>query len=440
MTTALTRPRRTRRVLSLVAIVGAGALMLSACSSGGGSSSGSSSDPSKLAYLSVTENTTVSAVLKKLGSGVCSAENKALPLSVSTQPQAQIDQKLQLLAGQKALPSIMMPNSPATVKTLAKSGALVDFTTQLKKLGVADDITPAALSTMKQTFGDKQVTLPTEFNVEGIWYNKKIFTDNKITVPTTWNGLVDASAKLDSAGVQPFSADGKDGWPITRLIGDYLFRDLGPDAMKDVADGKAKLTDAEYVKAATAIANLGSKGYFGPSVGSIDYDTAVSTFLNGKAAMFYMGTWILSAFNDPKQNLIGADNIGFMPFPTVSGGKGSIDQIPSNVGVPITFASKTFGTKTANWTKCIAKNYGTVALKSSGVISGFKVNTPVADLPALTQDVQSRIADTKTTVLWFEALFSSKGNTVSNQNAAPLVTGQVSPADYMALVQAAQAQ
>ena len=52
---------------------------------------------------------------------------------------------------------------------------------------------------------------------------------------------------LKAAGVQPFSAAGKDGWPVTRLVGNYIFRDLGPDALQKVADGEAKLTDPEYV-------------------------------------------------------------------------------------------------------------------------------------------------------------------------------------------------
>ena len=37
---------------------------------------------------------------------------------------------------------------------------------------------------------------------------------------------------LKAAGVQPFAADGKDGWPITRLVGNYIARDLGPDALQ----------------------------------------------------------------------------------------------------------------------------------------------------------------------------------------------------------------
>ena len=126
----------------------------------------------------------------------------------------------------------------------------------------------------------------------------------------------------------------------------YIFRSLGPDALSAVASGKAKLTDPGYVKAATEVAALGKNGYGGKAVGSIDYNTAQNEFVTGKAAMWYMGSWALSVFADPAQDKIGAANIGFMPFPAVTGGKGSIDQTPANVGIPLAFSSKSFGPKT----------------------------------------------------------------------------------------------
>ena len=99
--------------------------------------------------------------------------------------------------------------------------------------------------------------------------------------------------------------------------------------LQKVADGDAKLTDPEYVAAAQAVADLGTAGYFGQGVGSIDYDTAFNTFLTGKAAFFYMGSWALANFADEKANQIGSDNIGFLPFPNVTGGKGDASQTPA---------------------------------------------------------------------------------------------------------------
>ncbi|MFD9141559.1 ABC transporter substrate-binding protein [[Kitasatospora] papulosa] len=430
------RVRRTR--LSLFTAGAASlALLTTACGGGG---AGSSAAPKEFSYLSVTENTTVKTALTTMSKGACKSANDALPLKVETVPQASLDQKLQLLAGQDALPvQFAAGNAPALTQQLAKSGKVADLEKELKSLDVLDQLEPAAVSTIKALYGGKVEVLPYEYNIEGIFYNKKLFQENGIAVPGTWDELVAAAAKLEAKKVQPFSASGQQGWPITRLVSTYLYRSLGPDALQKVADGKAKLTDPDYVKAAEEVAALGEKGYFGKGVGSIDYDTAMNQFLNGKAAMFYMGSWALANVSDAKQNKVGAENVGFMPFPAVAGGKGSIDQYPSNVGLGITLAAKSFDKKTGAWASCIAENYGSTALKDHGSISGFKVNAEVKDANEVTTQVRETISTSKQNVLWFEALFSTKATTVSQTNAAGLVAGSLKPEQFMQTVQDALA-
>jgi raffinose/stachyose/melibiose transport system substrate-binding protein len=427
------------RAARTAALALAAVLALGACGPAGTKGGGTSS-PTQFTYLTNAENTTVKGVLSVLSTGACGAQNSALPLKVDTVPQTGLDQKLQLLAGQNALPvQFAGGNAPALTNQLYDAGQIADLETKLKELGVYDDVEPAAVSTVKALYGGRFEVLPYEYNIEGVFYNKRLFAAQGVPVPATWDEMVAAAARFAGAGVQPFAASGQQGWPLTRLISGYLFRALGPDALKAVADGTAKLTDPAYVKAAQAVAELGAKGYFGAGVGSVDYDTAFNQFLTGKAAMFYMGTWALTNIADPKQNKIGADSIGFMPFPAVSGGAGSADQYPSNVGLPMTLGARTFDAKVGDWLRCIARNYGSVALKEKGSISGFKVKTAVPDPNALTTAIRGTIAASTRNVLWFEALFSTKATTVSQTNAAPLVTGSMSAQQFMAAVQDALA-
>lgn len=425
------------RYLAFVASGSALLVALAACSgpadNGGGSTSGS--DAKELSYLVNTENTTIPAMLKSLGSGACSAEEKVLPLKVETVPQTDLDQRLQLLAGQNALPAIYAAgNSPALTKELADNGQVLDLAKTLDDLGVADQVLPAARSTIESLYGGFNV-LPFEYNIEGIWYNKKLFADNSVEVPSTWGDLVDAAKTFKAAGVTPFAASGEQGWPLTRLISGYLFRDLGPDAMEKVADGSAKLTNPEYVAAAQAVADLGAAGDFSEGLGSIDYDTAFNQFLTGDAAMFYMGSWALSNFADATANKIGSENVGFMPFPAVDGGAGDIDAYPSNVGLPMTFGAKAYNDKVGGWLSCISKNYGSTSLSEASRVSGFKVNEDVK-VDDLTTVIQDTMASSKSSVLWFEALFGSKATETSQSNAAQLVTGAISAEEFMKLVQA----
>ncbi|MFE9045186.1 ABC transporter substrate-binding protein [Streptomyces sp. NPDC007818] len=427
------RTIRARRLTLASAGVMSLALLATAC---GGSGGGTAAAPKEFTYLSVTENTTTRTALTTLSKGACKAENDALPLKVETIPQAQLDQKLQLLGGQNALPVMFAAgNAPALTKQLAKGGKIAEVELELKKYEGLDQLEPAAVSTIKALYGGKLLALPYEYNIEGFFYNKKLFQENGIAVPGTWDELLAAADKLNAKGIQPFSASGAQGWPLTRLISGYLYRSLGPDALDRVDAGGAKLTDPPYVKAAEEVAALGKKGYFGKGVGSIDYDTAMNQFLTGKSGMFYMGSWALANIADPKQNKVGAENVGFMPFPAVKGGKGSIDQYPSNIGLAVTLGAQNIDDKTGAWLGCIAKNYGTTALKDHGTISGFKVNTPVKDANEVTTTVRETISSSKQNVLWFEALFSTKATTVSNTSAPGLVNGSVSPQQFMETVQ-----
>ena len=238
-------------------------------------------------------------------------------------------------------------------------------------------------------------------------------------------------------GIQPLSASGQQGWPITRLISGYLFRKFGPGALDSVKSGQAKLTDPSYVEAAQVVANLGKQGYFGRGVATLDYQSAVNLFLQGKAAMFYMGSWELRDYTTPSVNMIGSNNVGFFPFPNVTGGVGSSSQTPMNAGQTTSVNRQKYNAAVGGWLAYMARNYGDVALQKEGAVTGFVVHNPPANLDPLTSLVINQIKQVSQPVLWFEAEFSTKATNISQQDAAPLVTGAMSPNDFMSAVQQA---
>lgn len=438
MTRQIQRPQR---VISyaFAAGVSAVALVLAGCASSGTSSTASGKGSSTFSILFTTEDTQTPAELNKLASGACKSEAAAMPISLQQTPDTNLQQKIQLLAGQNDLPFMYAADNTTIVPggTYYKTGNVLDIAKALSQLGVSDDMTAVAESTIKQTFDNTVPSVPFQFNIEGLFYNKKLFAEQHISVPTTYDELLADAAKFKAAGITPFSASGSTGWTISRWIGILLFRELGPNAMQQIQDGKAKLTDPEYVKAAQQVAQMGKDGYFSSGITSLSYNDAIAQFLTGKSAMMYMGTWLLAQINDPTQNTQG-NNIGFMPFPAVTGGAGSIDQYPANAGSPNVINPKQYGANGQAWLKCIAQNYGSASLKDQGTFSGFKVNTPVTNLPPLTAQVQSIINNTTQSVLWFEAYFDQKANADASNNAAPLVTGQMSPQQYMSILQADQ--
>lgn len=433
---------RSRRVLMAAAVSLFVITPLAACSggspeAGGGSGASGAKDPAAFTVMSANENAVLSDQLDALAAGACKAENEALPLEHQKVAQADVVQKVTLLAGQGALSAHSIAGT-ALVRPdgdLGASGLVLDLEAALTESGAWENVLPAAASTETNVYGGV-VSMPYQYNIEGIWYNKAIFAENGIDEPQTWDELVDASATLAKSGVVPMSQAGAAGWPLTRILGMYINRNVGPQAMADIQSGKAKLTDPEYLAGAEALAEYAAAGNFGEGFTTRDNDAASNLFLTGGAAMTYDGSWLLSAVNDPDRNQIGAENVGFMPFPAVDGGKGSIDQYPANAGAPMIINAKEAGPKVIDWISCIAENYGAQALGDAGVISGFSVNDEVTGLTPNTAEMQERIAGIDETVLWFEALMDPKSNSLASTNGALLTTGQMTPEDYMADLQA----
>jgi raffinose/stachyose/melibiose transport system substrate-binding protein len=289
-------------------------------------------DSPTFSILLTTEDSQTPQELQTLAKGACAPEEKAQPISLQQTPSQNLEAKVQLLASQNALPLMYAADNPDIEPggTLYKRGDVLDISTALKKLGLSSDMTSIALSTTQEQFAGTVPSVPFQMNIEGLFYNKKIFAQHGITVPTTFTQLLADAAKLKAAGVLPFSASGVSGWPISRWVGILLFRELGPNAMKAVADKQAKLTDPKYVWAAQQVATMGKDGYFSPGITNLSYNASLSQFLTGGSAMMYMGTWLLAQINS-SENTQGK-NIGFMPFPGVTGGKGSIAQYPANTG------------------------------------------------------------------------------------------------------------
>jgi raffinose/stachyose/melibiose transport system substrate-binding protein len=440
------RSRRRRLAATVAAILLVAAFIWLPDDRGGGDGAapsktrhGPSGDvgPHSLSLLTPAEDATIRTALSSLAEKQCATADKALPFKSDTIARADMVQKITLLASQDSLP-VMFAAGTAQVRptgNLGKGERTLDYEQTLKDLGAWDNILPAAASTVKAMYGS-MASLPFQYNIEGVFYNKKLFAEYGVNPPATWTDLVGAAKYFKAEGAIPITEAGSEGWPVTRMIGNHIFRNLGPDAMAAVRDGKAKLTDSQYVAAAQAIAQLGTEGLFGPSVTSRTTDAANAQFLNGQAAMMYNGSWFLADLNDPKQNKIGAENVGFVPFPTVAGGKGNVSQWPANTGDAIAMSKKAYGPKVGEWLGCIAQNYGSSIMQNQGVISGFRLNQPVSNIPPLTDQLQKMASESSQSVLWFEALFDAKTTKDAQTNVVLLLTGELTPEKYMAILQA----
>jgi multiple sugar transport system substrate-binding protein len=153
-----------------------------------------------------------------------------------------------------------------------------------------------------------------------VYYNKTMFADAGITsTPTTWADLLDDSARLKARNHLPFVVGGgKDafasGLILTGTVSTGVYG-TAPDWMAQRRAGKVRFTDPAFLKAATKVSDLASKGYVDAADLARDYPATEQAFLDGKGAMYPMGNWFASAADSKKHDF----DIGVFNFPTDDG-------------------------------------------------------------------------------------------------------------------------
>ncbi|ASS68615.1 MULTISPECIES: extracellular solute-binding protein [unclassified Paenibacillus] len=342
-------------------------------------------------------------------------------------------QKIQLLAASNDLPELFSFESGKPLEELADHGFVVDLEQAFKELGLYDRLNPAAVKLLKSMVGGKGLyALPLEMNIEGFWYNKRIFESCGLREPRTWTELMESADVLQRHGVQPFALAGAEKWPITRLINGYVIRLYGSAIMQRVSRGEVRVTEPGFIEAAGVVQGMALKGYLGDHVNTTDLNEAAAMFLNGKAAMFYSGSWSLRDFNDPTANAIGPKAIGLFNIPLVEGGAGTEEDWLLHAGLTTSFSAAAYDDKMKGWMKSVFRDYGDRAIHEMGYLPGFKVDRMPDELPPLTKMVQQKIDGVKNGTLWFEALFDPEAQTVAWNNAQLLVSNEdFTPSMYM---------
>jgi raffinose/stachyose/melibiose transport system substrate-binding protein len=204
----------------------------------------------------------------------------------------------------------------------AQAGLLKDVTSYVKGTAWGATMAPGVLGVY--AYDGKQYGIPYDMGAVTFWYNKTLLAKAGITAfPSTWSGLMTAVDKLKAAGITPIALGEGDKWPGHFWFG-YLAVKIGGKAAFDaVLSGKGAFTDAPFVKAGQALADLNAKKPFQDGFLAATFATEGGLMGDGKAAMELMGQWAPGneASNSVSKKGI-ADVLGCAPFPSVEGGVG----------------------------------------------------------------------------------------------------------------------
>jgi raffinose/stachyose/melibiose transport system substrate-binding protein len=183
----------------------------------------------------------------------------------------------------------------------------------------ADRVEPSAFNAYEQNGELYGVPIST-MSTSTIYYNKDMFAELGIDVPETYEDVVAAAPKFAEMGVIPMIHQGANAplWPMwyfetfSQASGDPI------EATSANLAGEGKFNDEAGVEAFALIKKWVDDGILSPESLSVDQAGMRAAFVNGKAAMYYGGTWEIPALRDQVSDF----EWGVFPFPKMAGTPG----------------------------------------------------------------------------------------------------------------------
>jgi len=231
--------------------------------------------------------------------------------------------KLPSMLQSKDRPQIIYSWAGGVLKSQIEAGVLEDIGAQLGD--IKNNLSPAAVEAF--TSDGKIYGIPYAQSQVGFFYNKELMAKAGVdgAAIKTWDDLLEAVKKLKAAGVTPLMVGGADKWPLHFYWTYLAVRAGGKPAFDAALRGEnGGFAGETFVKAGQLFKQLVDLQPFQNGFLGFKNPQALGAFGDGKAAMTLA---ISSAYHQQRalsadKKGISDDNLGFMDFPTVAGGKG----------------------------------------------------------------------------------------------------------------------
>jgi raffinose/stachyose/melibiose transport system substrate-binding protein len=205
-----------------------------------------------------------------------------------------------------AAPDIVGVTPGQQYVAVAKAGRLLDVTKRVN-VSALNDAARQVIYVGNKVYG---IPFIGEYTT-GIFYWKAEFHKYKITPPNTWSEMVNICKKLLNNGLTPIQQPSQDGEIPTFFWTGAMTTVRGPGGVTAVAEGKAKVTDADFMSATQFLKDL--VPYYAKGYVSTSYDAGQAVFAEGGAVMLEAGSADYTAFVNENPKAKGG--LGFFAFP-----------------------------------------------------------------------------------------------------------------------------
>jgi len=287
--------------------------------------------------------------------------------------------------------------------------------------------------TLEQYAADNGEVSVISYNLitNGFFYNKKLWSDNGWTVPKTWDEFLALCETIKTTS---------DIAPITQDAGVDFYNDMwnyqimeklkGPGAILGAAKDETgeAWEDAAFKEAIEMERELFEKGYFVEGADGFTWPAGQLLLASNEAAMELCGSWLP---NELQEQVSEDFEWGSFPFPAVSGGEGTINDLESYLIGWAAFNDTEVGPEIIDFLKfCTTVENGQIYVDESLNMSTIYGTT----IPPAIKDVGEALFEAETLFSPHDGLPEElpdyhKNIYLKNHNLAFL--GDISPEEYV---------
>lgn len=209
---------------------------------------------------------------------------------------------------------------PGFAGVLAEAGLLMPLDDYAEQYGWKERV--AAPAVEATTLDGAFYGMPLQTDLIGMYSNQTLLSEAGLEVPTTLDELVAFCGAATEAGYIPIAFADQPGWPAYHQFSMTSNQMIGPEAMRALLfENQGSWDTPEIVTAIEAFfVTLRDAGCFPEDPVAITYEDGNSLFYNGEALLHTTGSWLIGEIEEAMPDF----EIGFQPFPEISGGVGPV--------------------------------------------------------------------------------------------------------------------
>lgn len=255
------------------------------------------------------------------------------------------------------------------------------------------------------TYNGKIYGLPT-FMIAGVFYcNQELFEKYEVKIPRTYTELLETIKVFKENSITPMAVGLKDGWPGMFHQNILAIRTAGIQKCTAALNKEASFNQPEFIESAVKLKELIDAGAFDKKSMQLTQHEAETSFLNGKTAMYYGGSWAAGSMERDDCPVKG--KIVVKNFPILEDTKGDSNGFLGGAIDTFMFSASTKYKKEAVEAMIsISENFCRESYLSGSGIPAWKLNVGAANISPLATDISKLLEDRDGFVLAWDTFLS----------------------------------